>query len=172
MTEHIVTGHRNGIRYPFVVATHPRQYGTLVRDLLRLPHPDYSQVHTSTYFYVTDQPIQDGQWPARWMRVGFRDGFGGALFADDTVPEGEDWCWVALAAEPMSHRPTVYYDQDGDVAFPPRTVMPMEQLRAVVLEWVETGERPGSVEWMPINALVWRLDEDGRPVVRSAGLSA
>lgn len=172
MTEHIVTGHHNGSVYPFVVATMPQQYWILLDDLLRSPHADYPTVHASTFFYVTDEPVRDGHWPAPWMRVGFHEGFGGALFADHTLSDGEDWCWVALAAEPMSHPPTVYYDQDGDVAFPPRTVMPMEQLRAVVLEWVETGERPGSVEWMPINALVWRLDKDGRPVVRSAGLSA
>lgn len=172
MTGHIVTGHHNGTTFPYVVATHPRQYGTLVRDLLRCPFPDYPQVHASTFFYVTDQPVWDRQWPARWLRVGFHNGFGGALFVDETVPDGHDWSFAALAPDPMPSAPTVYFDQDGEVAFPPRTVMPIERLREVVLEWVETGERSRSVTWMPINALVWRLDKDGHPVVRSPGLSA
>ncbi|HVV20115.1 MAG TPA: Imm1 family immunity protein [Pseudonocardiaceae bacterium] len=139
-----------------------------MRELLQDPFPDYPQVHASSFFYVTDEPIRRGQWPRRWMRVGFHDGFGGALFVDQTVPDRGDWSWAALAAEPMADAPTVYFDQDGDVAFPPGAVMPVDQLRAVVLEWVETGERPRSVEWTPINALVWRLDESGRVVVRSA----
>ncbi|HKN99686.1 MAG TPA: hypothetical protein VJX10_21370, partial [Pseudonocardiaceae bacterium] len=128
MTGHIVTGHHNGATFPYVVATHPGQYGTLVRDLLRSPFPDYPQVHASTFFYVTDHPIWNGQWPVRWMRVGFHHGFGGALFVDETGPDRHDWSWTALAAEPVANPPTVYFDQDGDVAFPARAVMPIDQL--------------------------------------------
>ena len=139
MTAHIVTGHRNGSVYPFVVADQPTRYGTLVDDLLRPAHPGDPYVHDSVLFYVADQPVMGDPWPDRWVRTGAHDGFGGVLFADQTVPRGEDWCWVALAAEPLSDAPTVYYDDQGDVAFPPRAVMPVEQVRSVVLEWVETG---------------------------------
>lgn len=31
-------------------------------------------------------------------------------------------------------------------------------VRDVVLEWVETGKRPSSVEWVPVNTFQWKLD--------------
>lgn len=96
------------------------------------------------------------------MRVGFHEGHGGAFFGDETTSGERDWAWVALASEPMDDAPVVYFDQSAGTVFPPQTVMPLDQLRAVVLEWVTTGRRPSSVRWLPINSLVWRLTDDGQ----------
>lgn len=172
MTEHIVTGHRNGSVFPYVVATGPDKAWTVVNELLRSAFRDSPYDHDSVSFYVADRPVLGRQYPDRWLRIGFHEGFGGALFYDGSRLEGEDWSWAALAAQPLPHPPTIYFDTQGGVIFPPRTVMPMEQLRAVVLEWVETGEQPTSVEWLTLNDLVWRLDKDGNVVVRRTGLSA
>jgi hypothetical protein len=80
---------------------------------------------------------------------------------DETTPHGADWAWAALGPEPLATPPTIYYDPDGVTIFPPATVMPLERVRDVILEWVHTAQRPTSVDWMPINALVWELTEDG-----------
>jgi hypothetical protein len=40
--------------------------------------------------------------------------------------------------------------------------MPLARLRTVILEWVRTGQRPTSMDWIPINALVWELTGNGR----------
>lgn len=63
---------------------------------------------------------------------------------------------------PIENPPPIYYDQPAGTLFPPQCVMPLSELRDVVLEWVRTGRRPVSVGWLPINGLVWELTEDGR----------
>lgn len=173
VTDHVVSGHGNGHVCPYVVAITPHQRQVLVDTLLTHPAGvlSDSRLHHSAYFYIGDQPVYDsapGEIAAAWLRIGTYDGFGGAFFCDQSGPVGQDWAWVALAAEPRQDIPTVYFDQDVETAFPPQTVMPLDQLRAVVLEWVETGQQPRSVRWMPINGLVWRVTEDGRAVVPPA----
>lgn len=167
MNGHIVSGHHNGSASPFVVAAdHPQQYTMLVTMLLQHPHSN-SQQHARTSFYVTDRPVYEytsNDWPQRWLRVGFHNGYGGVFFGDETTADGEDWAWLALAAEPLAEAPLVYFDQDGDVVFPPRAVMPLDEVRAVVLEWVRTGDRPRSVDWLTINSLVWHLTDNGQVV--------
>ncbi|MGH3622844.1 MAG: Imm1 family immunity protein [Sciscionella sp.] len=153
-----------------MVAADPGRYGMLVRMLLQHPYPGYPDVHVRTSFYVTDQPVLDftnNEWPRRWLRVGFHDGYGGVFFGDETTADDEDWAWLALASEPLTEAPLVYFDQDGEVAFPPGAVMPLDEVQAVVLEWVRTSERPRSVDWLTINTLVWHLTNDGQVDVPS-----
>lgn len=175
MTGHVVTGRGVGSVFPYVVATNEWQLGALVDLLLGSPAgpPDDDRLHSGATFYVGDRPQFDhaaGDHPARWLRIGFHHGVGGAFFCDETTTAGSDWAWLALAADPPTDGSLVYFDQDAESAFPPRSVMALDRLRAVVLEWVETGQRPTSVRWLPINSLVWQLTDDGRPVVRdSAG---
>lgn len=92
------------------------------------------------------------------MQVGYFAGFGGVLFVDETTPEGEDWAWIAQHERHIHGLPAVYYDQETLTQFPPRMVMTIEMVRDVVLEWVETGRRPESVEWVPVNSFRWKLD--------------
>ncbi len=52
----------------------------------------------------------------------------------------------------------MYFKYEMDqVQFPPRMVMTIDMVREVVLEWVETGQRPTSVEWVPMNDYQWKL---------------
>ncbi|MGH3625350.1 MAG: Imm1 family immunity protein [Sciscionella sp.] len=127
------------------------------------------RLHYSAYFYVGDKPAYDdtalGKIADAWLRVGVYQSHGGVFFCDQSGRAGQDWAWAALAPEPRQDTPTVYFDQDAETTFPPQAVMPLNQLRAVVLEWLETGEQPRSVQWMPINGLVWRVTEDGQAIV-------
>lgn len=114
-----------------------------------------------TYFHVGDDP-------RRFLRTGSDREVGAALFYDDPREPGQaqeivtgDWAWVALNPEPLAHAPTIYYDQPTPVIFPRRAVLPLDRLRAVVLEWTDTGRRPTCVDWLAVNSLSWELDETG-----------
>ncbi|SDD72444.1 Imm1 family immunity protein [Actinokineospora iranica] len=166
MTDHIVTGHGGYSADPFIVATHEAQRRALVDAMLRDPGLDGvdARNHSTAFFYVADRPmwIVDGPPVRRWLRVGFYYKFGGAVFVDETVPDGADWSWAALRPNPIEDPPPIYYDQETDTWFPPASVMPLRELHDVVLEWVDTGKRPTSVDWMPINRTAWSLDGNGQ----------
>jgi hypothetical protein len=150
----VVNASHNGMAYPVITARHINQTGWLVDALLR------EQGHTETWFGIEGQP-------KRWMRTGYHGEFGAALFVDETAaPNG--WAWATMNPEPMTEPTTIYYDQAAETIFPPMCVLPLTRLRDVILEWVRTGERPTSVDWMPINGLVWELTEDGGVFVPSS----
>lgn len=157
--DRIVTAGHNGMSYPRLVADHVNQHGWLVDALLQ------EQDAMETRFYVWDKPVMfpDPQrtWPSRWMRIGYHNGFGAALFADESGAPDADWAWLGLAAEPLAEAPTIFYDAPTPVIFPPASVMPLATLRAVILEWCATGQRPGSVRWVAVNEQQWDLDHDG-----------
>lgn len=149
MSDHVVIGRQSGYRSPEVVSRSPHQRRDQVDLLVRA-----GLEQTEVWFGIEGQP-------KRWMRVGYAGGYGAALFVDETTPAGTDWAWAAVSPELQTEPPTIYYDPDGVTIFPPTTVMPLNRLRDVILEWVTTAKRPTSVDWMPVNGLVWDLTEDG-----------
>jgi Immunity protein Imm1 len=163
-TEHVVIGQGNGDIWPRVVADHPHQRTKLVDLLLYDPGYEgvHARVHASVNFYVRSRTDDTSDAAERWLTVGFYAKFGAALFVDETTPDGADWCWAVLRPNPIEDPPPIYYDQPAGTLFPPRCVMPLSELRDVILEWVRTGQRPTSVEWLPINGLVWELTEEGQ----------
>jgi hypothetical protein len=143
----VVNANHNGMAYPIITARHINQTAWLVDTLLG------EHGHTETWFTIEGQP-------KRWMRTGYHGEYGAALFVDETAAP-DDWAWAALNPEPLHEPPTIYYDQPGGTIFPPASVVPLVRLRTVILEWVRTGQRPTSVDWMPVNGLVWELTQDG-----------
>jgi len=161
--ELVVTG-RHYYNCPYLVAFTWHDRRPLVDMLLREPG------HTETVFHVGARPAYDRTdgYPTRWLRVGYNNGLGAALFFDDPYLNHkprpavtDDWAWVALNPEPLAEPPTIYYDQPTPTVFPPQSIMPLELLRAVILEWADTGERPTSVEWLTVNLLSWDLTDTG-----------
>ena len=144
----VVHANHNGMAYPVVTARHVNQTAWLVDAMLREKDP------TETWFTIEGRP-------KRWMRTGYDGEYGAALFVDETNAP-DDWAWAALNPEPLAEPPAIYYDEAGGTIFPPTCVLPLTRLRTVIVEWVRTGERPASSDWLPINALVWELTEDGR----------
>jgi hypothetical protein len=123
LEDRIVTAGHNGISYPRLVANHVNQHGWMVDALLGEQGP------METWFHVWDEPVTipdpHRTWPPRWMRIGYHDGHGAAFFADESDASGAEWAWIALAAEPLSDVPTIFYDADTPVIFPPAAVMPL-----------------------------------------------
>ncbi|MGQ0836976.1 Imm1 family immunity protein [Actinokineospora sp.] len=152
---------------PYIVAIKPTQVEMLVELALREPDATGAAtgLHTKINFYVWDRPVGMGLGapPRRWLQVGFFGRFGGVFFSDETTSEGDDWAWLALRPAPFPDSPFVYFDQEGQVRFPPRAVMPVSELRDVVIEWATTGVRPTCVPWLTVNAPVWQLDGAGDP---------
>ncbi|MGQ0840905.1 Imm1 family immunity protein [Actinokineospora sp.] len=143
----VVNANHNGLAYPIITARHINQTAWLVDALLR------EHAHTETWFTIEGQP-------RRWMRTGYHGTYGAALFVDETAAPN-DWAWAALNPEPITGPPTIYYDQPAETIFPSACVLPLGLLREVILEWVQTGDRPISVDWIPVNGLSWELTEDG-----------
>jgi hypothetical protein len=164
MPEHVVTARGTSVIYPYIVATHPDQHRMLIDFALH--DPRLGGVHARTHFnvmvHVSDRPIiAHGQTPLRWLQVGYFAQFGGALFVDETVPDGADWAWLAVRPKFLHSTPAVYFDQDSETQFPPRCVMTMNELREVALDWSATGERPASIAWQAVNSFRWKLDGAG-----------
>ena len=172
MTEHVVTAHGGVTTYPYIVAADPAQRRGLVR--LALHDRGLSGLaaltHGRAYFYVWHRPVigvDPGEGPREHLRVGFFAKFGAAMFnvdprePGDHTPTSQDWAWLALRPEPIADPPTVYFEQESQVQFPPRCIMPIDELAELVHEYVETGKRPTSVEWLTVNALYWTLDGAG-----------
>ncbi|HEY0641222.1 MAG TPA: Imm1 family immunity protein [Pseudonocardiaceae bacterium] len=156
MTPWIVTGGHNGLAYPRVIANGRNQTAWLVDALLRESGP------TETWFFVWDRPVggDTGGHPRRWLRIGYDNGVGAALFHDGGAAPGDDFAWLTVGSSRAAAGP-VYYDRDRPTIFPAGSVLPLGRLRDVILEWVRTGERPTSVEWLPVNSLTWDLTAAG-----------
>jgi hypothetical protein len=163
MADHIAFARGPGIACPYLVALDRAQRSNLVSMGLR--DPGYTGVHARTHHHMTFhvQPstyqLGDRILIRRWLEVGFFAGFGGIVFVDETAPDGDDWAWLAKHQDHIDGLPPVYFKYEMDqVQFPPRMVMTIDMVREVVLEWVETGQRPTSVEWVPVNDYQWKLD--------------
>lgn len=152
-------GSSGGVR---LIATRKHELRPLVDLALR--DPGYTGVEARTHFnakfYIDSKPLLDGDSLTRrvWMEAGYFAKFGGVLFIDETTPEGQDWAWIAHHQDQIEGVPVVYYDEDTETQFPPRMVMTVDMVHDVVLEWLETGERPATVDWVPVNGFRWKLD--------------
>jgi hypothetical protein len=179
MPDHVVTAMGAGLAQPLIVATERVQRDQLVElafnqfgsgnNAVTGPSSNLAaRTHHSVTFYVWDRPVGVGQGaPRRYLQVGFHGGHGGPLFYDDPRPAGHreptpgDWAWLALRAEPLSDPPVVWFDQDSSTQFPASAVMTLLELKELVMEWVQRGERPSSVEWAVVNSLRWRGCDGG-----------
>jgi hypothetical protein len=171
VTDHVVTAHGATISHPYIIATERSQRAMLVD--LALSDPGRTGVaartHARATFYVWDRPVGIGQGaPRRFLQVGFFARFGAALFYHDPRPPTdlqsvttEDSVWIALRPEPMADVPMVYFDQESGTQFPPAAVMPLDELRELVLEWCNSSEWPSSVPWLTVNSLSWTLTDHG-----------
>jgi hypothetical protein len=50
------------------------------------------------------------------------------------MPSNTDWAWIALNLAPLADAPSIFYDIPTPVIFPPVAVMPLDDLREVILE--------------------------------------
>ncbi|SDD92866.1 Imm1 family immunity protein [Actinokineospora iranica] len=162
IADRLVIGHHNGSVFPHLVADDENEHAWLVDALLREDNP------TETWFHVWGGPATfpgpQGKRPRRWLRIGYHGGYGAAFFHDDLTPPGDDWAWIALNPDPLADAPSIFYDLPTPVIFPPVAVLPLDQLRDVILDWCRTGERPAGVRWLAVNSQVWDLDEHGEVV--------
>jgi hypothetical protein len=163
MPQQVVIAQGDTISHPYVVATQPSQWRQLVNIALadlNLPGGSARRHHrVSLHVQGPGYRIGEPVLVRRWMEFGYSAGYGGALFVDETTAEGMDWAWLARSPKPADNdRPVVYYDRASETKFPPSTVMPVDELRSIALEWVGTGRRPNSVGWLPVNSFRWSLD--------------
>lgn len=156
MSDHVVTARGRYLAYPYIIATDPHQIDMLAD--LAMYDPQRTGIaardHYSMDVYVWDRPVGFGQsFPGRYLRIGYFARFGGAMFADETR-DRQRGLGIALRPAMLYDTPTVYYEMESKTAFPPRCVMPVNELREVVLEWATTGKRPTCVEWLTVNDLI------------------
>jgi hypothetical protein len=164
MADRVVTARGDRMTSPYIVATDPAQRSALAELGLSdpgLPGPA-AGVHFNTNFYVWDRPAGMGNGvPSTRLQVGYFAGFGGAVFFDEAQPDGADWAWIALPRQPMEDPPRVYFNQEDGVVFPRHAVMPLCELRDLVLDWANSGQRPTRVGWLVVNDYRWNIDSAG-----------
>jgi hypothetical protein len=76
------------------------------------------------------------------MVVMVLDGWAGAYY------RGEDrHAWITYTPRPSLEAPELLYDPYTGSTFPPDAVIPADQLRTAIDKYLETGQRPTSVQW-------------------------
>jgi hypothetical protein len=88
---------------------------------------------------IHDQPTPDGPLRAEIIfgtRVGQERG---AIYYTD-----KDGAWFSYNTSADDDVPEVYY---SDLGFPPDSEIPLSDLRAALLEYCQTGERPTCIDW-------------------------
>ncbi len=55
--------------------------------------------------------------------------------------------WITCAASPPSDPPGLLYDPYNESTFPADAVMRVDELRAVIEEYLRTGQRPTCAQW-------------------------
>ena len=58
--------------------------------------------------------------------------------------------YVSSNRDPFPSPPVIRYDTSGDSLFPRRAVLPLGQVHTAIEEYILTGQRPASVDWMEI----------------------
>jgi hypothetical protein len=75
----------------------------------------------------------------------------GALYFRD--PQG---IWISHNTQPSPDSPELVFDDQAPASFPPSAVIPMDEIRAAVQEYLDTGQRPTHLSWRESDrAMVW-----------------
>ena len=64
--------------------------------------------------------------------------------------------WISHNARPPADAPVLVFDEQAPASFPEDAVIPVDQIRAALREYLETGQRPTRVAWRESDrAMVW-----------------
>lgn len=64
--------------------------------------------------------------------------------------------WISHTTEPPPDAPELVFDDQAPAAFPGDAVIPVDQIRAAVQEYLDTGQRPTRLPWRESDrAMVW-----------------
>ncbi|HEY8374417.1 MAG TPA: Imm1 family immunity protein [Pseudonocardiaceae bacterium] len=116
--------------------------------VLDQPHPGWP-----SFLYTWDRPCRswrDGEeaYPSQRMRI-VTDPVAGVgainLITDDPTAPG---VWDTYTPEPIPDAPTLLLDPQGPIPFRSSAVLPLEQIRAAVWQFIREEERrPTVVAW-------------------------
>ncbi|MET9225011.1 Imm1 family immunity protein [Lentzea sp. NPDC003310] len=90
--------------------------------------------------------------PDRMFKLDVDNGFGALHYVGPDGDTDEFGYWVTQATEPAEDAPTLYVDRDNKTEFPRDAVIPLDQVRAALLEFQRTGSRPTCVRWQVTDA--------------------
>jgi len=129
------------------VAHGMRESVRLIDEILTLDHVDWE-----TTLYVGDveyHSTKDGPYPNHQLRVSVRPSAGVAAlnYTDHDDPD------MTIANSYTSKRPPpdvdlIFNGATGSV-FPGTAVIPIDEARAALREWLRTRKRPTCIEWRP-----------------------
>jgi hypothetical protein len=87
-------------------------------------------------------PHPRGWSPENLLAVSVDDeGWGAAYYREENSP------WIARNPRPAAEAPALMFDSEAGTDFPPDAVFSLDHIRAAVLEYLRTGQRPRSVQW-------------------------
>jgi hypothetical protein len=87
-------------------------------------------------------PHPPGWYPENVLAVSVDDEGWGAAYLRDQESQ-----WIARNPRPAAEAPALLFDAEAGTDFPPDAVFPLDQIRAAVMEYLRTGQRPRSVQW-------------------------
>ncbi|GAB3293243.1 hypothetical protein GCM10027563_32910 [Parasphingorhabdus pacifica] len=117
----------------------------LVNRAMRPPTPG-----RASHLYVWDRPHEneDAAGPYEQIRlVTDVESEAGVLNFTQETEEGELLSWHTLNEQPMANGPVLRFDAGSALVFPRNSVLGFEELRAGLLEFTRTGERPSGLTW-------------------------
>jgi hypothetical protein len=109
----------------------------------------------AVYAQDISRPHPPGWVPETVLVLVVSRGWGGAYYRDrdDT---GKIHAWITHNPQPSGDAPTLLYDDQAPANFPVDAVLPVDQLRRAVEEYLRTGQRPTCVQWrVPDRWLTW-----------------
>lgn len=87
-------------------------------------------------------PHQPGWVPETVLVVTVGHGWGAAYY------RGPDrYAWITRNPRPAPNMPELMFDGEAGTNYPANAVIPRDQLRRAVEEYLETGNRPTCVDW-------------------------
>ncbi|MCK2240083.1 MULTISPECIES: Imm1 family immunity protein [unclassified Crossiella] len=113
-------------------------------------------LHTPTVHILERPRFGPVQIPDHGLKIDVCDARGlGALAYVGEVPADLNGggAFITLAAEFVSDPPALYQDLGGDAVYPPNAVIPLDRVRAALIEfWEQGGQRPTCVDWQPVES--------------------
>ncbi|HEV2782124.1 MAG TPA: Imm1 family immunity protein [Actinophytocola sp.] len=96
-------------------------------------------------------PYPRGWVPETVLVVTVRESWGALYY------RGNDHrAWITENPQPSPDAPVLIFDDQAPADFPADAVLPVDQIRAAVEEYVHTGERPTCVRWRePDRYMTW-----------------
>ena len=160
----------NGTAYPSYEVADPGERVALVERFLAEPDRNCELGMDFRPGVYPPQPRGGGSpHSVGYLLIGFGDGCGAAYLLRRIGPDHDHWPqWVTRGTDPSREPSTISYDCHTGRVFLRHTVVPLDQLRSVMIDYALAGARSDAVRWAPFDydTDTWAREPDDATVAR------